>query len=238
MSGKATATLLESVGVDPRDLDAIFITHEHIDHIKGAGILSRRYDIPIYANEETWQAMERALGAIDSKNIKEFRIEDSFYFKDIFVRPVPIFHDAINPNGYTFQTEQSKFSLITDTGWVSDSIIESIKDSDVYYLESNHDLDMLKNGPYSWALKQRVLSTKGHLSNENCSKVVETLLKGKGEALILSHLSVENNTPKLAYENMKKTIDKIGLAVEEGVISLEVAPRYIAGTVYDYRGKK
>lgn len=223
--------------MDPRELDAIFITHEHKDHICGAGILSRRYNIPIFANGETWQAMAGAIKKISQENIKEFRIEENFYFKDIFIKPVPTFHDAINPNGYVFETESSKISIITDTGWINTSIQETIKNSNIYFLESNHDVDMLKNGTYPWPLKQRVLSTRGHLSNDNCSDVIESVVKGNGEVIILSHLSKDNNSPEIAYNNMSKTLDKMGIDLIDGAVTLEVAPRYANSKVYDFRRK-
>ena len=223
--------------MDPRDLDAIFITHEHKDHICGAGILSRRYNIPIFANGETWQAMAGAIKKVSQENIKEFRIEENFYFKDIFIKPVPTFHDAINPNGYVFETESSKISIITDTGWINTSIQETIKNSNIYFLESNHDVDMLKNGTYPWPLKQRVLSTRGHLSNDNCSDVIESVVKGNGEVIILSHLSKDNNSPEIAYNNMSKTLDKMGIDLIDGAVTLEVAPRYANSKVYDFRRK-
>lgn len=223
--------------MDPRELDAIFITHEHKDHICGAGILSRRYNIPIFANGETWQAMAGAIKKVSQENIKEFRIEENFYFKDIFIKPVPTFHDAINPNGYVFETESSKISIITDTGWINTSIQETIKNSNIYFLESNHDVDMLKNGTYPWPLKQRVLSTRGHLSNDNCSDVIESVVKGNGEVIILSHLSKDNNSPEIAYNNMSKTLDKMGIDLIDGAVTLEVAPRYANSKVYDFRRK-
>lgn len=238
MSGKATEALLKSINVDPRDLDAIFITHEHKDHIHGAGILSRKYNIPIFANGETWMAMAGYLKKINPENIKEFRIEENFNFKDIFVKPVPIFHDAINPNGYVLETEKAKISVITDTGWINTKMQEAMKDSNIYFLESNHDVEMLKNGHYPWPLKQRVLSTRGHLSNENASEVIKNVGKGNGEIILLSHLSTDNNTPELAYDNMKKTLDEMGIELEIGAAKLEIAPRYTTSQIYDFRRKK
>lgn len=235
MSGKTTEALLKNIGVDPRDLDGIFITHEHRDHVCGAGVLSRRYNIPLFANGETWEAMAPIVKKIDGSNIKEFRIEENFYFKDIFIKPVPTFHDAVNPNGYVFETEGSKISIITDTGWINTEMLEQISNSDIYFLESNHDVDMLKNGSYPWPLKQRVLSTKGHLSNDNCSDVIEKLVKGTGEIIVLSHLSVDNNRPEIAYDNMKKTLDKLKIDLNTGGAILEIAPRYTNSKLFDIR---
>lgn len=182
--------------------------------------------------------MEESLGKLEMKNIKKFSTEKGFYFKDMFITPVPTFHDAVNPNGYTISDEKSKVSIITDTGWVSQEIIDAIRDSDLYFLESNYDIEMLKNGPYSWPLKQRVLSTQGHLSNENCSEVAREILKGNGEALVLSHLSIENNTTHLAYKNMEDTIEKMNLKVEKSVVDLDIATRFEPSRLYDLKEKK
>ncbi len=227
--------MLKSIEVDPREIDAIFITHEHTDHIMGAGILSRKYDIPIFANGETWEAMAPKLKKLDTKNIKEFRIEEEFYFKDIFVRPVPIFHDAANPNGYIFEAEGKKISVITDTGWINTQMREMMENSNIYFLESNHDVEMLKNGSYPWPLKQRVLSTRGHLSNENSAEVIRQLARGNGEIIVLSHLSQDNNTPELAYKNMYDTLKGMGIEVEIGAAKLEIAPRYTPCEFYSIR---
>lgn len=232
LSGKTTDALLKCIGVDPEELDAIFITHEHIDHVMGAGILSRKYNLPIFANGETWEAMADKIKKIAGRNIKEFRIEEDFYFKDLYVRPMPIFHDAVNPNGYVFQTQESKISIVTDTGWISTEMLELMEDSDLYYLESNHDVDMLIKGSYPWPLKQRVLSTRGHLSNENSAQAVRKLVKGKGEAIILAHLSRDNNTPELAYRSMEANLKDMGIEVESGAVILDIAPRYTTSQVF------
>jgi phosphoribosyl 1,2-cyclic phosphodiesterase len=238
LSGKAVENLLKKIDVDANDLDAIFVTHEHIDHISGVGVLSRRYDLPVFANHDTWNAMESEIKSISEKNRREFDICDKFYFKDLFVIPVPTFHDAVNPNGYVFLSENEKFSVITDTGWINTEMKELIKDSNLYYIESNHDIDMLKNGIYPWALKKRIISTRGHLSNDNCSDVLKELVRGNGEAVLLAHLSKENNTPELAYENAKKLFSDMGLDLEKNDVKLEVAPRYDTSCFYDFGGLK
>lgn len=231
---------MKKIGVNPKELNAIFITHEHRDHIAGAGILSRRYDLPIFANGETWEAMAERLGKIRDENRKEFRIEEDFYFKDIFIRPVPTSHDAVNPNGYVFENEKYKISMVTDTGYVSTAMEEIIKDSNLYFLESNHDVDMLRYGHYPWHLKQRVLSTHGHLSNDNSAQVVRNLIKGNGEIILLSHLSKDNNTPKIAYKNILKTLEEMGIdikMIEEGAVDLDVAARYDTSKFYNQEEK-
>lgn len=230
--------MLESIGVDIREIDAIFITHEHTDHISGAGILSRRFNIPIYANGETWIAMEDKIKNIDPINRREFYKESSFYFRDIFITPVPIFHDAANPNGFVLRSENEKISVVTDTGYINTQMLDMMRDSNLYFLESNHDIEMLKTGRYTWPLKQRILSTKGHLSNDNTSEVLQEIIKKEGEIYILSHLSIDNNTPEIAYNQARKTLENKGGELDIGSVKLEVAPRFETSKLYDLKEEK
>ncbi|MDR7871316.1 MAG: MBL fold metallo-hydrolase [Tissierellaceae bacterium] len=230
-SGKTIEGLLASVDVNPSDLDAIFVTHEHIDHTKGVGILSRRFDIPIYANSNTWEAMEKTIGKIKEENIKVFTTEKHFDFNDITVYPIGIFHDAVEPVGYVIYYKNKKISVVTDTGWVNDNIIEKIKDSNLYFVESNHDIDMLKQGSYPWPLKQRILSTRGHLSNDDCGKLLANVLTGTGEIALLAHLSQDNNVPDLAFDTVKKCIENHGLDIYKDIV-LGLSHRDRATEVY------
>lgn len=234
LSGKSIERLLFSIGVDPWDLDGIFMTHEHMDHAKGAGVLSRRYNLPIIASHMTWTVLRDIVKTIGPNNEVKFAQGESFYFKDLWVSPVPTFHDAIDPNGYVFQSDKKKISILTDTGWVSTSMIQAIQGSDLYYLESNHDEDMLKKGYYPWPLKQRILSTQGHLSNYNCGEVLRDLIMGQGETVILSHLSKDNNTEDLAYDTNLKVIEEMGKCVgKDDEVYMEVAPRDRASRIYN-----
>ena len=232
-SGKKTKELLNSIDVDPKDLDAILITHEHIDHIKGAGILSRRYDIPIYANMETWAGMEDKIGAIDLKNIKTFSTEKFFDLKDLTIYPVSTFHDAKEPVGYILFYKGVKISIVTDTGFISDNILEKIRDSNLYFLESNHDEFMLKEGLYPWHLKRRILSANGHLSNEDAGNTLAQILKGQGEKVLLAHLSQDNNVPELAISTVTDILTSKGLNVEKD-IDLGLSFRDRATCIYEF----
>lgn len=225
LTGKDTINKLEEIGVDPLEIDAIFITHEHIDHVKGAGIVSRKLDIPIYANEKTWDGMIPILKKIRGSNIKTFDEKKSFQFKDFNITPVPLFHDSACPNGFIFETENKKVSIVTDTGIITEDMQNLMKDSDLYYIEANYDENMLKTGPYPWSLKQRILSPRGHLSNSNAAEILKKLLRGKREIVMLSHLSKENNTPKVAYNYVRKSLEEIGMDFEKDCI-LEISPRY------------
>lgn len=232
LSGIAIERLLKSIGTNPSSLDAIFVTHEHIDHIKGVGILSRRYNIPIYANPDTWVAMKKTIGNIKEENIKVFKTERQFELNDIIVYPLSIFHDAADPVGYIIYYKDKKISIVTDTGWVNNTIIENIKNSNLYLIESNHDIKMLKEGSYPWPLKQRILSTRGHLSNEDCGRILGNVLTGTGEIVLLGHLSEENNIPNLALDTVKESIKNQGIDIHKDIV-LGLSYRDRATQVYN-----
>lgn len=217
-SGKRLVELLASIDVSPDTLDAILVTHEHTDHVKGVGVMSRRYDIPIYGNTNTWTGMEKKIGKIKENNIKLFATEDYFNIKDIEVNPIHIFHDANEPVGYVLRNGKVKISIITDTGWVNTSMKEKIKDSNLCLLESNHDTNMLENGTYPWRLKQRIASTRGHLSNDDAGMTLCETLAGNGEIVLLGHLSQDNNDPEIAYRTVKNHLNLTGMDVEKDII--------------------
>lgn len=230
-SGKRIQELLSSIDVCPTTLDGIFVTHEHIDHIKGVGILSRRFDIPIYANGKTWIGMEKNIGKIKEKNIKVFTTEEYFEMQDMTIYPIGVFHDALEPVGYIIFHKNTKISIITDTGWVNDNIIDRIKDSNLYLMESNHDTFMLKEGLYPWYLKRRIMSEEGHLSNDDAGKILGNVLKGNNEIVLLAHLSKDNNVPELALDTVRNSIVSQGIDVDRS-IRLELSHRHKATEVF------
>lgn len=199
--GKNIETQLKEIDQNPKDIDGIFVTHEHSDHIKGAGVMSRRYNIPIYTNELTWEAMKDKIGKIKEENI---RIIDKQYIeiKDMTVQTFSISHDAASPSGYAFHTKEGMACVATDLGHFSESVKSVIKDADILLLESNHDVEMLKFGPYPYVLKKRILSDVGHLSNEACGKAILEIMNEKHRTIYLGHLSKTNNYPQLAYETV------------------------------------
>lgn len=220
-SGKQIEKLMRTSGLSPKDLDAIFITHEHGDHTQGCGVLSRRYDIPIYANQGTWQAMKKRIGRIAKKNTQIFQSDLFFDFKDLRVFPFSIHHDAQEPVGFSFENEEGKLAVLTDTGFVDDSMMDAIVDSNIYYIEANHDVDLLLEGPYPELLKQRILSEKGHLSNKQVANILLDLYRG-GEYIFLAHMSIENNDESLCYDTVKDTLEAEGLLCQD---QIQVAPR-------------
>lgn len=230
-SGKRLEELLSSIDVCPTTLDAILVTHEHIDHVKGVGVMSRRFNIPIYGNANTWTGMEKKIGSIKEENIKVFTTEDYLDIKDIEINPISIFHDANEPVGYIIRHKEIKISVMTDTGWVNETMKAKIKGSNLYLIESNHDVNMLKTGSYPWPLKQRILSTRGHLSNDDCGMVLCETLSGNGEIVLLGHLSRDNNSPTLAYDTVKNHLKCGGVEVDRDIF-LDMTYRDNATKIY------
>lgn len=229
-TGKKIQEGLKEIGVNPEEINALLITHEHDDHIKSAGILSRRFNIPIYANTKTWEAMTGVLGKISEENIKIFEGYDPFEIGDILIKPFQIPHDAASPCGYSFINNGKKISVATDIGYVTDEIKNNIMNSDLILLEANHDIEMLKIGPYPYPLKRRVLSDKGHLSNEDAGKAIVEILKGKTKKVILGHLSNTNNYPELALRTVISVLQMNGI-IDGEQVEIDIAHRDRVGRV-------
>ena len=226
LPGKKIDEALKSIGEDPRELDGIFVTHEHSDHIKGIGVLSRKYDIPIYSNADTWTEMEGLIGKIKEHNIRIMDRRSTMSIKDLDVISYNIPHDAVAPVGYTVHCNGKRASVTTDFGIYTEEIRDNIKDSEVILLESNHDINMLKFGPYPYNLKRRILSEVGHLSNEDCGKALVDLIKYKSNRrVILGHLSGTNNHPDLALETVNGVLRENNI-IQKQDIDLTMANRH------------
>lgn len=226
LSGKKIIEALEQIDENPNNIDGIFITHEHSDHIKGAGIISRKFNVPIYANEATWNAMQSSLGNVKENNIKILPKRSITTIKDMDIVCFNTPHDSIAPMGYTFHSKGKKASVVTDIGTFTEEIKHNIIESDVILLESNHDVQMVKFGPYPYELKRRVLSEIGHLSNEDCGRaIVEVMKDGIHRNIILGHLSNTNNMPELAYRSVLNILEENGLDVGSD-LTLKLADRY------------
>ena len=218
MPGRNIVAGLKEIGIDGRDLKGILITHEHSDHIKSAGTLSRKFNLPIYANEGTWEAMESKIGDVAPNNRRIFYNNMDFYIEDINVQPYEIPHDAADPVGFSLYYQNKKVSITTDLGHTNSNIIKTVMDSDLVILEANHDLDMLKAGPYPMYLKKRILGKKGHLSNEDSGKTLLELIKGRVTHVLLAHLSKQNNYPQLAYQTVVDILESNGVRVGQDIL--------------------
>ena len=224
MSGSRVTAELERVGVNPRALNAILVTHEHADHIKGIGILSRKFDLPIYATEGTWQGMYNKIGPIAEKNRIIFEPGQDFFVGSLDITPFATPHDANQSVGYTFQVDGSKLAIATDLGCVKESWLKHVIGSDAVILESNYDPDMLTAGPYPYELKKRIRSTHGHLSNNDAGNVAVKLVQEGAQQIILGHLSKENNFPELAMGSCELSLQMAGIEPHRDVM-LFVAKR-------------
>lgn len=219
LSGKYIKNALEQIDESFEFIKGILITHEHSDHIKGVGVLMRRYDLDVYVTEKTWEAMSEKIGKIKEEKVKIIKNDEAFHIGDIEVHPYPIAHDASDPVCYAFSRNDAKICIATDLGHASNDMIEHIKDCDLLMLESNHDVNMLMSGKYPYYLKKRVASNVGHLSNETAAELaMEVIRHGRANHILLAHLSKENNFPELAMETVKTHLEgenvKIGTDIQ------------------------
>ena len=224
VSGRRIEEALNEIGESISKISGIIITHEHSDHIIGAGILSRRHKIPIYANKETWDAMRSFTGKLAPALTQIINLGQLFRIGDIDISSFPIPHDAACPVGYSFFIEDKKITVATDIGHISDDLLTYLEKSLMILLESNHDIEMLKTGRYPWPLKKRILGDYGHLCNEITGKIVAHLAEGGTKFFLLGHLSKENNFPELAYQTVYNALIEKKIYPDKDVY-LEVALR-------------
>ena len=232
MSGRQTIEAMAAADLDPAGLRAIFITHEHSDHVKGAGILSRKLEIPIYATEGTWAGMESCVGCVPDHHRIVINAGESFFLDELEVVPFSIPHDANDPVGYRIYTPKASVAVATDLGYFADSVFDAVTGAEVVLLESNHDPKMLEQNPhYPMHLKRRILGKKGHLSNQSSAEAAVKLAESGTRHLLLGHLSSENNTPDLAYRTTLAALERAGAEMDRDV-TLNVAGRYQVSHLY------
>lgn len=201
LSGKRIEEALASIGENIREIKGILITHEHTDHIQGAGILSRKFNIPIYATEPTWLAGSGKLGNVHTRFTRIIS-KTAFYIDDLLIEPYAIPHDAADPVGYCISRGPRKVAVATDLGHFSKQIEYRLHACDLVVLEANHDTQMLSAGRYPYELKQRIRSSHGHLSNEEAADAAVKLAAAGVSSILLGHLSKENNFEQLAYRTV------------------------------------
>ncbi len=218
VSGKSVTSALADVDVYPEDISAIAVTHEHIDHIAGIGVMMRRYHIPVWANAATWTAMESQVGKVDKSLVNIFDNDSSFEIGEIGVKPFSIPHDAADPVGYSFMCGDEKVAVATDIGELKKDLFEAIRGSKTVLLESNHDVNMLEIGKYPPQLKRRIRGKLGHLSNDDAGRAAEFLVRLGTERIILGHLSEENNYPELARQTVICVLNDAGIKCGRDVL--------------------
>jgi len=215
ISCRETFKRMKSLGEDPHSLSAILITHEHSDHIYGLATLAKKLKIPVFMTGATYQAWSRALrdeNGVKPKLEKFERFDAGYKFVvgDIEVKPFTIPHDAADPVGFTFCAEGIKVGIATDLGYVPVSVRDHLRGCDVLVMESNHDLEMLRVGPYPWSVKQRVMSRVGHLSNLALADFFSNDYDNSATFVVLAHLSEQNNHPEIARREAERALSLRG----------------------------
>ena len=220
---------LASIDSSIEDIDAILVTHEHSDHVQSLGMISKKFDIPVYSNIETWNAMEKQKEKISEHNIKYFKNDEDFLLKDLNIHPFSTPHDAANPCGFNIHNGKKKLSIATDLGHMNNNIFKNLENSSFILLESNYEPEVLKASNYPFYLKRRIAGPNGHLSNEDAGKTISKLMKKNLKHVLLGHLSKENNFPELAYKSVVDELIHNNSDINE--ITLNVASRTEVGKV-------
>ncbi|MCR5687041.1 MAG: MBL fold metallo-hydrolase [Lachnospiraceae bacterium] len=227
ISGRRIEEGLKKLGLSVNDLSALLITHEHSDHIASVGVLSRRYGLPMYATGGTIKGImnQKCLGGIDESLFHRISADDIFNIDDLTITPIEVSHDANEPVAFRIGHGSTSVGVCTDLGTYSDRIVEGFSGVDALFIEANHDVNMLQVGRYPYMLKQRILSDRGHLSNERCGQLLCRLLHDDLKSITLGHLSAENNLAELAYEAVRLEImmDECSYSPED--FDIQVASR-------------
>ncbi len=220
LSGSEITRRLQSRGLRPEDLDAILVSHEHGDHIKGAGPISRRFDLPVYISRKTRNVASSQIGNIN--DIRSFECGSTFMINNLILHPFSLPHDAEDPAGFTVTKNGTKIGITTDLGMATSMVKEHLKGCSLLILEANHDTAMLADGPYPWPIKQRIRSRTGHLSNKASKNLLKEVQHDQLKHVILAHLSEINNTPQ-------KALRAVGRAITHRNTQLTVANQDVSG---------
>lgn len=193
---------LKSCGISPESFSAMLITHEHVDHARGLGAFSRIHRVPVYINETTYKGLLKVTRKDIEENVKFFETGDTLDINDIEIRSFPVPHDAAEPVGFSFISENKKISYITDIGSITELVVDNLRNSSVAVIEANHDVEMLLNGMYPEYLKKRIKGPTGHLSNDDALKLIQLIRCKELKVVYLTHLSKKNNEPEIAYKKI------------------------------------
>ncbi len=224
LSGTRITNELAKIGLHPSQLSAILVTHEHSDHAQGVGVLSRKYRLPVYATEGTWDGMQGKIGNIDSCFRCMVEPEQDFYLDGMNIMPFSTPHDANQSVGYAFECGGARFAIATDLGCIKKGWMNHVRGAHAVLLESNYDPDMLQAGPYPYDLKRRILSSRGHLCNDDAGSCALELVRSGTRHIVLGHLSKENNFPELARRCTELALRAGGVIPNEDM-RLDVANR-------------
>ena len=230
VSVKKITEALASINVSFDDIDAILVTHEHSDHVQSLGAISKKFDLPVFANSKTWDAMSKQKDKVSSHNIKFFCVDESFEIGDLRILPFSIPHDAINPCGFNFFCDNKKLSVATDLGHVNTNILNHLDGSNFLMLESNYDTEVLKCGSYPFVLKSRIAGPNGHLSNNLAGKTISHLIGSGLSDVVIGHLSKDNNFPELAYSTVLEELAINNYSASD--INISVASRYEPSSLF------
>jgi phosphoribosyl 1,2-cyclic phosphodiesterase len=230
LSARETFKRMEQVGESPHSLSAIVVTHEHCDHVTGLATLAKKLRVPVYMTGPTHQAFERTEHDPEREGpalqtCEHFRAGCAFQIGDISVTPFTIPHDAADPVAFTFKVEGVKIGIVTDLGYMPASVVQHIRGCDLLMIESNHDLEMLRIGPYPWSVKQRVMSRLGHLSNDALADFLRSEYDGGAAFVVLAHLSEHNNHPEIARTAAERALsDRRSLLQNRLVLASQLRP--------------
>ena len=210
-SAKYVKEKLEDIGVEPEEINAVLITHTHVDHVKGLKVFENKYNIPVYITDVM-------LKSLDYLNNYVF-LENEFDIGDMHIIAIKTSHDAPDSRGYIISSENKSIVYITDTGYINKKYFDILSNRNVYVMESNHDIEMLNNGSYPFNLRQRILSDKGHLSNYDSAKYLSSFIGNNTKCIILAHLSEDNNTEELAYNTLIERLNDSDTHVDNIIIA-------------------
>lgn len=230
ISAKKICEGLNGIDIDPADVDGIFVTHEHIDHIQGIQVFAKKYKVDIYGTKKTLKQISAKFGGdFGESNMIEIVPDIDIYFKDVIIHPFAVSHDAADPVGYRMESGGKRFAVATDMGFFDDYIVENLKDLDGICLEANHDINMLMVGKYPYNLKQRVAGPKGHLSNDAAADLLTRIYSKRLKKVLLIHLSKDNNYAELAYETVRA---ELLAKCCQSELSLDVAGRNTPSDIF------
>ena len=236
ISGKRIEEGLNSFGMTAKDVDALLVTHEHADHIKGLGVMARRYGLPMYMTKATYQAVLHTpgIGKIPEGLFHEIKADEPVQLGDMEIEPFTISHDAADPVGYRLNHGGKSAAVATDMGTYSDYTIRHLQKLDAILLEANHDVRMVEVGRYPYHLKRRILSDRGHLSNETSGQLLCEVLHDDMKAIVLGHLSGENNYPGLAFETVSAEVTMGANPYKAKDFDISVARRDRSGELIEF----